>query len=359
MKRVGLALVLLACYTGSLLAYPLTVTTSGTFSSTTPSSTFTTPNGVWSVTFNVASNPAVTSFVSGNYFIAPISNFVYTLNGTPVNVSPVALATFNSADFGLFNLGFLGSSPAPPFPTNGLELYGPQMYTGPESSPTIVPGTYFASLDSAFVSAIGYQFPTGIVTISGGGDPAFQVRYGATLGLGESYIDIANDGAMGAAVAGPGFGTQVGNICANVYAFDPSEELIACCSCLITPDQTVNLGITADLTSKTLTGVVPTSVTVKILSTLAGAGGSGTGTVCNNSAATGGTFFPAGLAAWGTSLHAQGAGLATTETPFTTATLSAGELASITGRCAAIIGNASGFGICTSCRSGALGGTRF
>jgi len=64
------------------------------------------------------------------------------------------------------------------------------------------------------------------------------------------------------------------------------------------------------------------------------------------------------MAAWGTNLHAQGTGTTTTETPFTTATLSAGELASITGRCQSIIGNASGFGICTSCKSGALGGTK-
>jgi hypothetical protein len=129
----------------------------------------------------------------------------------------------------------------------------------------------------------------------------------------------------------------------------------------VTPDQTVNLGVVADLTSKTLTGVVPTSVTVKLVSSLAGAGGSGTGTVCNNSAAG---VTPAtlanGLAAYGTTLHGTPAAgsYATTETEFSQQILSLGELASITGRCAAIIGNASGFGICTSCRSGALGGQK-
>ena len=150
----------------------------------------------------------------------------------------------------------------------------------------------------------------------------------------------------------------MGNICVNVYAFDPSEELVSCCSCLVTPDQTVNLGVVADATSKTLTGVVPSPVTVK-LATLAGANGSGTGTVCNNSAATAASpSIVSGMAPWGTTLHAQGTGTASTETPFTPGTLSAGELASITGRCQSIIGNASGFGICTSCRSGALGATK-
>jgi hypothetical protein len=188
-------------------------------------------------------------------------------------------------------------------------------------------------------------------------DSPFQVKYAANLNIGESYIDITNTGANGAAVLGPGFGTQSGNICVNVYAFDPGEELISCCSCLVTPDQTVNLGVNRDITVKTFTGVVPTSVTVKLLAILAGTNGSGTS--CTNAAATvtATTTGVAGLAAWGTTLHLNPTGgYDTTETPFTPATLSAGEAASIGGRCAAILGNGSGFGICHSCRAGADSG---
>lgn len=188
-------------------------------------------------------------------------------------------------------------------------------------------------------------------------DSPFQVRYAANLNLGESYIDITNTGAVGAPLLGPGFGLATGNICVNVYAFDPSEELVSCCSCLVTPDQTVNLGVVSNLTSKTLTGVVPTSVTVKLLATDAAAN-----PTCKNSAAisTQAQVILAGLAAWGTTLHPTPvAGVnATTETAFTPSTLSTGEFNSITGRCSAIIGNASGFGICTSCRAGALGGAK-
>lgn len=190
-------------------------------------------------------------------------------------------------------------------------------------------------------------------------DAPFQVRYAANLTLGESYINIVNTGANGAALLGPGFGTQAGNICVNVYAFDPAEELISCCSCLVTPDQVVSLGVLRDLTVKTLTGVQPTSVTVKLLATLAGPNGALSGNVCNNSAANVGatTTGVAGLAAWGTTLHATPVAgtVATTETAFTPSTLSAGEAASIGGRCASILGNGSGFGICNSCRAGALG----
>ena len=188
-------------------------------------------------------------------------------------------------------------------------------------------------------------------------DSPFQVRYAANPAAGESYIDIVNTGANGAPLLGPGFGGAAGNICANVYAFSPDEQLISCCSCLITPNGVVELGVNRDLTIKTLTGVVPTSVVVKVLSTLAGAGG--TGTSCNNSAATVTTAtIVGGMAVWGTTLHAQGAGFATTETAFTPATLSAGELASIGGRCSAILGNGSGFGVCLTCRAGALGGVK-
>jgi hypothetical protein len=186
-------------------------------------------------------------------------------------------------------------------------------------------------------------------------DAPFQVRYAANLTAGESYINITNSGANGAPLLGPGFGGAVGNICVNVYAFSPDEQLISCCSCLVTPNGLVNLGVNRDLTSKTLTGVIPTSVVVKLLATLAGTGGSGTS--CTNSAATvtTATTVP-GMLAWGTTNHAAvGGGLAVTETPFRAATLSAGELASVGGRCASILGNGSGFGICASCRAGALG----
>jgi hypothetical protein len=94
------------------------------------------------------------------------------------------------------------------------------------------------------------------------------------------------------------------------------------------------------------------------------AGGDGTGTSCTNSAATvtTATLATGSMAAWGTTLHtisnAASPTYATTETAFTPSTLSTGtggELASLGGRCAAILGNGSGFGVCNSCRVGALG----
>src|SRR4051794_40030252 len=156
-------------------------------------------------------------------------------------------------------------------------------------------------------------------------DAPFQVRYAANLTFGESFINITNDGANGAPLLGPGFGGAVGNICVNVYAFSPDEQLISCCSCLVTPNGLVNLGVNRDLTAKTLTGVIPTSVVVKALATLAGANGSGTS--CTNSAATATmTAAVPGMLAWQTTNHNGGAALPAfrvTETALRPATLSA------------------------------------
>ena len=184
-------------------------------------------------------------------------------------------------------------------------------------------------------------------------DQPFQIKYASNLDKGESYINITNTGANGAPLLGPGFGGAAGNICVNVYAFSPDEQLISCCSCPVTPNGLVNLGVVRDLTSKTLTGVIPTSAVVKLVATLAGNGSAAT---CPNSAANGDAAPVLGMLAWGTTLHlsAVAGTYATTETPFSVGTLSTGERASITGRCAAILGNGSGFGQCASCKLGGL-----
>ncbi len=190
-----------------------------------------------------------------------------------------------------------------------------------------------------------------------GNDTSFQIRYAANLTAGDSVVNLTNTGANGASLNGPGFGGAAGNICVNVYAFSPDEQLVSCCSCLITPNGLVSLSANNDLVSNTLTGVRPNSIVIKLINTGAGAGF--TGTSCTNSAAlAGAAAFPivSGMLAWGTTTHAAAAAgtFATTETAFSTATLSAAELASVTNRCTNIIGNGSTFGICRSCRAGGL-----
>jgi len=164
---------------------------------------------------------------------------------------------------------------------------------------------------------------------------SFQVRYASNLNIGDSVINITNTGANNGA-----------NICAHVYTFSPDEQLISCCSCTVTANALVSLSAQRDLISNTLTPAVPTSIVIKVLSTVQSG-------ACN--AATPGTQTN-GLAAWGTTLHVIApVGAAVTETAFTPATLSASELARITSFCGFIQANGSGFGICRSCRLGGLG----
>lgn len=171
---------------------------------------------------------------------------------------------------------------------------------------------------------------------------SFQVRYASNLNIGDSVINITNAGTTNIAGA-------LTNICANVYTFSPDEQLISCCSCVVTPNALVSLSANSDLVSNTLTPAHPTSIVVKLVATA--------GTACN-AANVPAANLAAGLRAWGTTLHAAPTTPVTyqvTETEFSPAGLSAAELARITSFCGFIQANGSGFGICRSCRLGGLG----
>jgi hypothetical protein len=172
-----------------------------------------------------------------------------------------------------------------------------------------------------------------------GPDDAFLVRYAANLNIGDSVVDITNTGTSG------------GNLCANVYTFDPAEELISCCTCSVTPNGLQSLSVRNSLISNTLTAAIPTSVVIKIIAS--------TGATCNASAVTAAALAP-GLRAWGTTIHALPTTPATygvTETGFSPGGLVATELAHVTSFCGFIQADASGFGICKGCAAGGLGAT--
>ena len=188
-------------------------------------------------------------------------------------------------------------------------------------------------------------------------DTPYQVKYASNLTIGDSVINITNTGARG---AGLGFGTSAsvtGAICANVYVYDPSEEVVSCCSCPVTPNGLVSLSARNDLINNPLTRGNPTSIVIKILGTVP------VGGTCNNSALLAGTVTTTpGLAAWGTTIHANTSAAAgtyaVTETAFTPSTLSAGEFARLQYGCGVVANVGSGFGVCNSCRLGGLGSVR-
>jgi|SRR6266436_931969 len=70
---------------------------SGTFSASTPTTTFSGPGETWAFSFQVDSSPGVSIFQLGIAFSPLFSNFSYTLNGSPVAVTPTSLSFFNAA----------------------------------------------------------------------------------------------------------------------------------------------------------------------------------------------------------------------------------------------------------------------
>jgi hypothetical protein len=277
------------------------------------------------ITSFVLSNPGVGIFhldIEADTGVADgICSFVpFTLNPAPCDGQAVGLPTTTLPGSYLGGAAnFLGISP-------GFDS-GTVTFLGIPSG-----GTSFFSLETR--ASLALQINGG-----GGGQPntdiPFQVRYASNLNFGDAVVNIMNTGANNGA-----------NICANVYTFSPDEQLISCCSCVVTPNALVSLSARNDLISNTLTPAVPTSIVIKVLASAQ----SGS---CN--AATPGAQVN-GLAAWGTTLHVIApVGNAVTETRFTPANLSASELARITSFCGFIQANGSGFGICSSCRLGGLG----
>jgi len=176
-------------------------------------------------------------------------------------------------------------------------------------------------------------------------DGVYQVRYLSNLLIGDSYVNLTNTGVLN------GF-DPAGRICVNVYVFDPSEELISCCACPVTPDGLVSLSAKQDLVSNTLTPGVPGSVIVKLLSTIPNG-------ACNaSSPTTNPTNLVKGMKAWATTLHQNttNGSYAPSDTEFAKSDLSATELSKLTQYCGFIQSNGSTFGICKSCRFGGLGG---
>jgi hypothetical protein len=185
-------------------------------------------------------------------------------------------------------------------------------------------------------------------------DSPYQVRYASNLNIGDSVINLTNTGAGGAGLGSGTSASITGSICVNVYAFDPTEEIVSCCSCPVTPNGLVSLSAQKDLISNPLFPRTPTSVVIKLVAT-APVGGSCTGSAL----LAGSPVLVNGMLAWGTTVHTNTATAAgaysVSETPFESSTLSAGERARLAYTCGFIGNQGSGFGVCASCRLGGLG----
>ena len=66
------------------------------------------------------------------------------------------------------------------------------------------------------------------------------------------FVNANTGGAPDGTVQIDNPGTSGGNVCAEIYAFYPDEEMTECCGCMLTPDDLRTLSINVDLTSNPL-----------------------------------------------------------------------------------------------------------
>ena len=218
----------------------------------------------------------------------------------------------------------------------------------------------FAALLSMGTAAFAQGSPD--ATTPSASDSAFQIRYASNLAIGDSVINMTNDGASstgsGLADAANNF-QQYGQLCANIYAYSPDEQLVSCCSCNVTPNGLNSLSVKNDLASNTLTPIIPSALVIKLVVTEGGSKcTASTAATIDQTSAT----RKAGLLAWGTTIHAApttagtpAGTYAVTETQFANGQPNTEEFKRMAGLCAFIRGNGSGYGICKSCKIGGLG----
>jgi hypothetical protein len=179
---------------------------------------------------------------------------------------------------------------------------------------------------------------------------SYQIDYAANLNIGDSFVNITNAGTL----AGP-FGANppnLGNVCANVYVFDPQEELIACCTCLVTPNGLNSFSATHSLINNPLTPNVPTTITIDLVGSAPVAGLCNAGSAASINVQT----LLGGLNAWGTTLEPNPASsFGVVRTKFLPGGFSQSQLSALVTTCNFIQSVGTGFGICGSCTTGAGG----
>jgi len=149
----------------------------------------------------------------------------------------------------------------------------------------------------------------------------------------DTTVYITNVGTQTGSTADPS-----GDLCAMIYVFEPDQQLAECCGCKITPDGLLTLSVNNDLTNNPLTDTTLTTGAIKIVSS--------TGP-CNAAK----PVPAAGIRAWVTHYQDPPADFLT-ETPFSDATLSAGELSNLAAECKILQTEGSGAGICRCSNGG-------
>jgi hypothetical protein len=180
---------------------------------------------------------------------------------------------------------------------------------------------------------------------------ALTLCAGAAFAASTSYTDVmkvdyfinANtEGAPGAVLQLTNTGYSGGNICADIFVFDPYEEMQECCSCQLTPNDLRTLSVNSNLTGNTLTDDVVYTGSIRVVAAKTNASG-----YCPLPTTA---IAPVSYSLRTWSTHIQ-YGDVITETAGQDAPLSSAELGALQNGCFAINLVGSGRGICY-CGSG-------
>jgi hypothetical protein len=133
-------------------------------------------------------------------------------------------------------------------------------------------------------------------------------------------------------------GNTGGDLWANIYVFDDSQEMVACGACMITPDGLLSEDVKTELTNNPLTGRVPPRGVIKVLS--------------SSSSSPTAVTLRAGVRGWATHIQRTTPTSGTyygTEAQLTDSTLGAGEFSLLQSLCyyAGLLGSGQGTVSCT------------
>jgi len=155
MKQPLLILVISIAFCGMASADVLDVSVSGQFSNSDVADALVTPNGLFSLSFPVDSNPTpVTGTVTSLGFDVPVENFTYSVNNTPVAVTPSEIRFNTFANGGLFDVTIGSGLTAAEF-----DFQGDQAFSGTTAAPVFAAGNYAIS-GWTYSDPVNYDSPT-------------------------------------------------------------------------------------------------------------------------------------------------------------------------------------------------------
>lgn len=170
-------------------AAQITVGASGVFDNSVTNSFLSAPGATWSMQFTMEAEPQPfvdPSLTEVGFFVtSPFISFSYTLNGVAISEQPLYISLYNAGNGGGIDV-FFNDVFNPNQPTTALSFYGPQIYSGSELDPTLVPGVYNTfnpGQDSFWLYVDGTEYKQGDTQIVVTAVPVPATWHLALLGL--------------------------------------------------------------------------------------------------------------------------------------------------------------------------------